>query len=52
MAQNNSVDKTALLNPAPAGRREFLSALYTGSPEHLYLDLRCIHPETAEVRML
>src|SRR5690606_22599687 len=32
--------------------REFLNALYKGSPEELYLELRCIHPTTGEARSL
>jgi hypothetical protein len=35
-----------------AGRREFLNALYTASPDNLYLELRCIHPITGEARSL
>ncbi|MBZ0278968.1 MAG: DUF927 domain-containing protein [Anaerolineae bacterium] len=31
---------------------EFLDALYPQSPEGLYLELRCIHSETGEVRTL
>ena len=33
-------------------RRAFLRALYGSSPDDLYLELRCIHPITEEVRTL
>ena len=33
-------------------RRTFLRALYGASPEELYLELRCIHPNTGEVKSL
>lgn len=35
-----------------SSRREFLQALYAEAPEDLYLELRCIHPATGEVRPL
>jgi hypothetical protein len=46
------VDKTDTFDAPGAGRREFLNALYTGSPDNLYLELRCIHPTTGEARSL
>ncbi|MCB9451457.1 MAG: DUF927 domain-containing protein [Anaerolineaceae bacterium] len=52
MTQNDVVDKTDTLDPPSASRREFLNALYKGSPEELYLELRCIHPTTGEARSL
>jgi len=52
MTQNNLVDKTDTLDTPSAGRREFLNALYQGSPDNLYLELRCIHPATGEARSL
>ncbi len=35
-----------------SSRREFLQVLYAGAPADLYLELRCIHPTTGEVRPL
>ncbi len=52
MTHNDVVDKTDTLGTSSAGRREFLNALYTGSPDNLYLELRCIHPTTGDVRSL
>lgn len=52
MTQNDVVDKTDTLDTSSAGRREFLNALYQGSPDNLYLELRCIHPTTGEARSL
>ncbi len=52
MTQNDVVDKTDTFGTPSAGRREFLNALYTGSPDNLYLELRCIHPTTGEARSL
>ncbi|MCC7208153.1 MAG: DUF927 domain-containing protein [Anaerolineae bacterium] len=46
---------SAVNNPQPdrsAERRAFLRALYGTSPDDLYLELRCIHPETGEVQRL
>jgi hypothetical protein len=31
-------------------RRDFLSALYHGAPDDLYIELRCIHPTTGDAR--
>ncbi|MCA0453926.1 MAG: DUF927 domain-containing protein [Chloroflexi bacterium] len=52
MTQNGTVNKTDTLDTPSAGRRDFLNALYTGSPDKLYLELRCIHPTTGEARSL
>src|SRR5689334_941675 len=52
MTQNDLVNKTDTLDALGTGRREFLRALYTGSPDNLYLELRCIHPITGEARSL
>src|SRR5690606_12921730 len=52
MTHNDVVDKTDTFDAPSAGRREFLNALYKGSPEGLYLELRCIHPTTGEARSL
>jgi hypothetical protein len=52
MTQNDVVDKTDKFDAPRDGRREFLNALYTGSPANLYLELRCIHPITGEARSL
>ncbi len=52
MTQNGIVNKTDTLGTPSAGRHEFLTALYKGSPDELYLELRCIHPTTGEARSL
>ncbi len=52
MTQNDVVNKTDTFDTSSAGRREFLNALYKGSPDNLYLELRCIHPTTGESRSL
>ena len=52
MTQNDIVDKTDTLVMPGGGRREFLNTLYQGSPDDLYLELRCIHPTTGEARSL
>ncbi len=52
MTQNGTVNKTDTLDAPSAGRRDFLNALYGGSPDNLYLELRCIHPTTGEARSL
>jgi hypothetical protein len=50
MTQNIPVNKTG--KNTGADRRVFLRSLYGSAPEDLYLELRCIHPETGEVRAL
>jgi len=57
MAHNLTTDKLSALDrraflSAALDRRAFLSALYQGCPDDLYLELRCIHPETGEVKTL
>jgi hypothetical protein len=52
MTQNNVVDKTDTLGTPGDGRRDFLNALYRGTPDSLYFELRCIHPTTGEARSL
>jgi hypothetical protein len=52
MTQNDVVNKTDTFGTSSAGRRDFLNALYKGSPDNLYLELRCIHPTTGEARSL
>ena len=52
MTHNDVVNKTDPLGTSSAGRRSFLNALYTGSPDNFYLELRCIHPTTGEARSL
>jgi len=51
MTQNDLVDKTDTI-VSSTGRSEFLNALYKGSPDNLYLEVRCIHPTTGEARSL
>jgi hypothetical protein len=50
MAQNTPVSKTD--ESTLTDRRTFLRALYGSVPDDLYLELRCIHPGTGEVRAL
>jgi hypothetical protein len=45
MTQNTTAN-----NERIAARNEFLAALYPDAPDKLWLELRCIHPETGEVR--
>jgi len=52
MTHNDVVDKTDTFDAPSDGRREFLNALYKGSPDKFYLELRCIHPTTGEARSL
>ncbi|MCB9452394.1 MAG: DUF927 domain-containing protein [Anaerolineaceae bacterium] len=47
MTQNTATHNTRIITQA-----EFLDTLYLQPPEGLYLELRCIHPETGEVRTL
>jgi hypothetical protein len=42
--------KTTVNNERIAARSEFLAALYPDVPDKLWLELRCIHTETGEVR--
>jgi hypothetical protein len=44
--------KTTANNERIAVRADFLAALYLDVPDKLWLELRCIHPETGEVRTL
>ena len=50
MTQNTPVSKTD--ESTLTDRRAFLRALYGSAPDELYLELRCIHPATGEVRTL
>ena len=52
MTHNEVHDKTDTLTVAHAPRKDFLRALYGDAPDDLYLELRCIHPTTGEVRTL
>jgi hypothetical protein len=52
MTQNGTVNKTDTLDATSAERRDFLNALYQGSSDNFYLELRCIHPTTDEARSL
>lgn len=52
MTQNVTMNKTDTLGAPSIGRRDFLNALYQGSPDNLYFELRCIHPTTGEARSL
>lgn len=42
--------KTTSHNARNVARDDFLRALYPNMPDKLWLELRCIHPETGEVR--
>jgi hypothetical protein len=50
MTQNTPVSKTD--ENTGTDRRAFLRSLYGSAPDDLYLELRCIHPITGEVRTL
>ncbi|GAB4514716.1 MAG: hypothetical protein OHK0046_17200 [Anaerolineae bacterium] len=50
MTHNTPVSKTD--ESTLTDRRTFLRALYGSAPDELYLELRCIHPATGEVRTL
>jgi hypothetical protein len=52
MTQHGTVNKTDTLDAPSVERRDFLNALYQGSQDNLYLELRCIDPITGEVRSL
>ncbi len=52
MTVNETVDQANNTTVLHADRRAFLTALYETSPDDLYLELRCIHPTTGEVRSL
>jgi len=52
MTHNDVHDKTDTLKVSRATRKDFLRALYGDAPDELYLELRCIHPGTGEVRTL
>ena len=52
MTSNEAVELTDNTAVTHSGRRAFLAALYAASPDDLYLELRCIHPITGEVRSL
>lgn len=49
MTENDSVHKTDSMTHVEA-RRAFLKALYAGAPDDLYLEMRCIHPATGQVK--
>lgn len=42
--------KTTANNERIVGRSDFLATLYPNATDKLWLELRCIHPETGEVR--
>jgi len=44
--------KATLDNARIAARVDFLAALYPNASDKLWLELRCIHPETGQVRTL
>jgi hypothetical protein len=50
MTQNTPVSK--IDESTLTDRRAFLRSLYGSAPDELYLELRCIHPATGEVRTL
>jgi len=49
MTQDTIVHKTDGI-AISTDRRDFLSALYGNAPHELYIELRCIHPTTADAR--
>jgi hypothetical protein len=52
MTHNDSTNKTDIVNARVAGRAEFLAALYGQVDPALWLEIRCIHPETSVSRVL
>jgi hypothetical protein len=52
MTHNDLVNKTDTFDAPSSARRDFLQALYKGSSNNLYLELRCIHPISGEARSL
>jgi hypothetical protein len=52
MSHNGTVNKTALKSRIAASRDEFLATLYTNADPNMWLELRCIHPETEGARVL
>jgi hypothetical protein len=52
MTYNDSAYKTAVVNRPAARREDFLAALYRQADPALWLELRCIHPETEVSRVL
>ena len=51
MTHTETIDKTSV-ETAPRQRLEFLRALYPPVQTNLLLEIRCIHPETGDVRVL
>ena len=51
MTQVDSVGKTDSMDFPRTDRKDFLGALYGTAPDDLFLELRCLHPETAEVKV-
>lgn len=49
-SDSSMTQKTIANNERVAARDDFLAALYVNVPEKLWLELRCIHPATGEVR--
>ncbi len=52
MSYNDSAHKTAVVDRPAARREDFLAALYGQADPALWLELRCIHPETEASRVL
>jgi hypothetical protein len=51
-SDSSMTQKTVVNNERIATRSDFLAALYPNVPDKLWLELRCIHPGTGEVRTL
>lgn len=52
MSDNDSANKTESQPRTAARRDDFFAALYSGIKPDLLLELRCIHPETEQARVL
>ena len=48
--KHSMTQKTTVNNERIVARNDFLAALYPDAPDKLWLELRCIHPKTDEVR--
>ena len=52
MSHNDPTNKAAALSRSAAAREDFLTALFGQADPNLFLELRCIHPETEAARVL
>jgi hypothetical protein len=50
--KNSMTQNTITHNKQNVSKHDFLQALYPNPPQNLWLEIRCIHPKTGEVRIL